>query len=182
MNKKSLDRSERPTVSKDNRRGAEFDKSREYRHRLWHVWDVRKPTVAFIMLNPSTANENENDPTLRRCIGFAKDWGYGSIEVVNLFDLCATNPDDLRDHPNPVSDQNDEYLQKVSETAELVVAAWGANGTLYNRGLEVAKKLDVDLYALDTTKDGHPSHPLYQPTDTELESWNAGMLRDKADN
>jgi hypothetical protein len=121
------------------------------------------------MLNPSTADETEDDPTIRRCVGFAKEWGYGSITVANLFALRATDPDELRGHRDPVGEKNDHYLRHVCDFSDKVVAAWGANGDLHGRGREVAEMLDVDLYALDTTKDGQPVHPLYQPAYSELE-------------
>lgn len=164
-------------LSEDNRRGAAFDTERGYRYRLWRHWEVEKPTVAFVMLNPSTADEADDDPTLRRCIGFAKDWGYGGLEVANLFALRATDPNELADHPNPIGGANDQYLKKVCRRADLVVAAWGARGGLQDRASEVAELLDADLHALDTTKAGHPVHPLYQPADAEPEPWSAAELQ-----
>jgi hypothetical protein len=158
-------------VLTDDRRGAKFDYNRDYRYRLWREWDINKPTVAFVMLNPSTADESEDDPTLRRCINFAKDWGYGRLEVVNLFALRATDPSELREHPNPVGGANNVHLQQVCEAVDKVVAAWGAHGDLQNRAAEVVEMLDTELFALDTTKDGHPNHPLYQPADIDLEKY-----------
>lgn len=157
---------------RDDRRGATLDSEREYRYRLWRTWDAEGPTVVFVMLNPSTADEDEDDPTLRRCINYAKDWGYGRLEVVNLFALRATKPDELREHESPIGGANDVHLRQVCESAEKVVAAWGANGSLLDRGREVAEMLDTELFALGTTNDGHPLHPLYQPKDAEPEPWN----------
>lgn len=157
---------------RDDRTGAVLDTDREYRYRLWRTWDVEKPTAAFIMLNPSTADEDENDPTIRRCINYAKDWGYGTLEVVNLFALRATDPSELQDHTAPIGGANDVHLRKVCDEAEIVVGAWGANGSLHGRGREVAEMLDVQLHALDTTKDGHPVHPLYQPADADPTAWD----------
>jgi len=165
------------SILEDNRHGAVFDNDREYRYKLTRTWDAEKPTLAWIMLNPSTADETEDDPTIRRCIGYAKDWGYGSIEVANLFALRATNPDELREHPNPVGGANGVHLRKVCKGADMVVAAWGANGGLQNRAEEVAQMLDEDLYALDTTKAGHPVHPLYQPSDAEPVKWSVEVLQ-----
>jgi len=165
------------SILEDDRHGAVFDSDREYRYKLTRTWDAEKPTLAWIMLNPSTADETEDDPTIRRCIGYAKDWGYGSIEVANLFALRATNPDELRDHPNPVGGANDVHLRKVCREAEKVVAAWGANGGFKDRARKVASMLDADLYALDTTKDGHPVHPLYQPADADPVQWSPEVLQ-----
>lgn len=154
---------------KDDRHSALFGDNRTYRYTLTRIWNAEKPTLGWIMLNPSTADETEDDPTIRRCVGFAKEWGYGSITVGNLFALRATDPDELREHDDPIGDENDHYLRHVCDFADKVVAAWGANGELHGRGREVVEMLEADLYALDTTKDGQPVHPLYQPSDTELE-------------
>jgi len=160
---------EKHELLKDDRDGAELSDDRTYRYRLWRTWDASKPTLAWVMLNPSTANETGDDPTIRRCIGFAKDWGFGGVKVANLFALRATDPDELREHPNPVGPWNDDVLQAVADEAETIVCGWGANGSLMKRGRTVAAMLDADLHALDTTKDGHPAHPLYHPSDTEPE-------------
>ena len=153
----------------DDRSDAVLSSDREYRYRLSRTWDTEKSTLGFIMLNPSTADESEDDPTIRRCIGYAKDWGYGSILVGNLFALRATDPSQLREHDRPIGPENDEYLRSICETVEMTVAAWGTKGALGNRGPEVTEMLEVDLYALDTTKAGHPNHPLYQPKDADPE-------------
>lgn len=142
-----------------------------YRYRLRRRWDANAGTCAFIMLNPSTADGTEDDATIRRCIGYAKDWGYGELVVGNLFALRSTDPDNLRDHPDPVGPENDAWLSKIVDAADRVVAAWGTNGSYLDRGREVVQGLDVGLYALNTTKDGHPCHPLYQPADAEPEPY-----------
>jgi Uncharacterized protein conserved in bacteria len=143
--------------------------NREYRYRLSRTWNSEKSPLGFIMLNPSTADESENDPTIRRCVGYAKDWGYGSILVGNLFALRATNPSQLRKHHNPIGPENDEHLRSICTESEMVVAAWGTKGVVNDRGPEVVEMLSVDLYALNTTKAGHPNHPLYQSKDAEPE-------------
>ena len=156
----------------DDRTGAVLSDDREYRYRLTRTWDTAKPTLAFIMLNPSTADETENDPTIRRCLGYAKDWGYGSLVVGNLFAYRTPEPSQLRNHPNPVGPENDDHLRRICDDAEMVVAAWGTDGDLHDRDCEVADLLDVSLYALNTTKHGHPNHPLYQPKDAEPEVYD----------
>lgn len=166
---------------KDNRRTAEISECGTYRYRLSRTWDTERETVAFVMLNPSTADATDDDPTLTRCINYAKDWGYGSLVVANLFALRSTSPDNLARHPDPVGPENDRYLRAVCDEAETVVAAWGTDGDLYDRESEVADLLDGDLYALDTTKQGHPNHPLYQPKDAEPTRWRVSEKADKED-
>lgn len=155
-------------------RGAEISEDGQYRYSLWRTWDVGLPTVAFIMLNPSTADGVEDDPTIRRCIGLAKSWGYGTLVVGNLFALRTKEPEDLYDHQAPVGPENDDYLREIVADDPLVVAAWGHHGGLDDRGREVVDLLDVDLFALDTTQEGHPAHPLFQPADADLEPFSYG--------
>lgn len=128
-------------------------------------------SVVFIMLNPSTATETENDPTIRRCIRFARDWGYGHLYVNNIFAMRATRPHNLHTAAeNPVGQGNDAIILLTAQTADLVVCAWGAHGKLYNRGEQVIKMLqdnDVPLHCLGTTKDGQPRHPLYVAATTQ---------------
>lgn len=176
-----MSKTELPGLLRDNRHGAVLSDDREYRYRLRRTWDAEKPTVAFLMLNPSTADEKENDPTIRRCVGFAEDWGFGSLVVANLFALRATDPSELRGHPAPVGPENDRHLREVCDEAEKVVAAWGTDGDLDDREREVADLLDVQLHALDTTKDGHPNHPLYQPKDAEPSPWDVSEKADDFD-
>lgn len=157
----------------DNHQGALFSNDREYRYKLWREWDVEKPTVAFIMLNPSTADETTLDRTCRRCKGYAQDWGFGKLLVGNIFALQSTDPDGLYDHPDPVGPENDRHIREIADEAEFVVAAWGHHGDLGNRGHEVAWQLDAlptcDLRALGVTKAGHPKHPLYLPAAADPE-------------
>jgi hypothetical protein len=148
--------------------GALISADGDYRYQLWRTWDDTKPTVAFIMLNPSTADGTTDDPTIRRCIGYAKDWGYGSLVVGNLFAIRSTDPDKLSEHSASVGPDNDEHLLAICDAAEKIVAAWGAHGSFRDRDCEVAHLLDADLYALDTTQGGQPTHPLYQPADKNL--------------
>lgn len=161
-------------ILRDDRQGAVLSADREYRYRLWRTWNEEKPTLAFIMLNPSTADESEDDPTIRRCLGYAEDWGYGTLIVGNLFALRATDPSELRDHPDPVGPENDRHLREICDEADKVIVAWGTDGSLNDRESEVVDLLDVDLYALNETKHGHPNHPLYQPKDAEPEVFDLG--------
>lgn len=169
------------TPLQDDRSDAVLSEDGIYRYRLSRTWDVEKPTLAWVMLNPSTADASEDDPTIRRCIGYAEDWGFGGIVVGNLFALRATGPSELADHPEPVGPENGRNLREICEAAETVVAAWGANGDLDGRAMEVARTLDADLHCLDVTKAGHPVHPLYQPADAEPEPWDERALLARTD-
>lgn len=159
--------------------GATFDERETYRYRLWRVWDPNAPRLAFVMLNPSTADASSLDPTCRRCVGYARAWGYGGVEIGNLFALRSTDPSALADHSDPVGPRNDDHLRRLCAQADGVVAAWGTNGALDDRGRRVAELLETQLWALDTTAAGHPIHPLYQPKDIEPESWDKSRLVDR---
>lgn len=138
-----------------------------YRYRLERRWDGGLPVVAFIMLNPSTANDVADDPTIRRCVGFARSWGFGGLIVGNLFALRSTSPKLLYGHADPVGPHNDEHLLSIAREARKIVCAWGTHGSLQNRDRTVTDLLDVfDLSALKTTAEGHPAHPLYIAADT----------------
>lgn len=140
---------------------------KKYRYSLTRVWDDNKPRVLFVMLNPSTADAEKDDPTIRRCIGFAKDWGYGGIYVVNLFALRATNPKDLLKAPFVVGIENEKWFRRMSSLAHLVVCAWG-NGKIVDK---LQKRLDHNwkplswiskpLHYIELSNDGTPKHPLY---------------------
>lgn len=121
-----------------------------------------KGYVVFIGLNPSTADETDDDPTIRRCIGYAKAWGYSGVRMVNLFAYRATKPADLLLAPEPVGPENDAWLLGFAEDAGLVVAGWGVYGAHLARDTTV-KRLLPNLHYLRMTKDGHPGHPLYLP-------------------
>ncbi len=98
-----------------SRTGADFDGTGAYRYSLWREWDSRRPIVAFVMLNPSTADAAKDDPTIRRCASFARSWGYGSLEVVNLFAYRASEPKRLRQTPDPIGPANDDYLVDAAD-------------------------------------------------------------------
>jgi len=115
----------------------------------------------FIGLNPSTADETQDDPTIRRCIGFAKAWGFSALCMTNLFAYRATDPAVMKAEQFPIGgDENDLALRSLSESAGIVIAAWGVHGTHMERDAAV-KKLVPNLQCLGTTKEGHPRHPLY---------------------
>ena len=143
-----------------------------YRYALWRQWDEGKLTVMFIMLNPSTANAQCDDPTIRRCIGFAKSWGFGSLLVGNLFGRRATKPQDLKAEGRAGKDivglGNAEALEYMAERSELVVAAWGNHGAFHGRGHEIRQRYEGQLHCLKLNKTGEPSHPLTLPKNLRL--------------
>lgn len=137
-----------------------------YRYVLTRETGGGRGVVAFIMLNPSTATADVDDPTIRRCRGFARDWGYGSLVVLNLFALRATDPALMKAAADPVGPDNDRHLREVARNANAVVAAWGVHGGHRGRDrhvLALLADLDGDLLCLGTTRAGHPRHPLYAP-------------------
>jgi hypothetical protein len=143
--------------------GAQFSRDRRYRYRLWRRWDPNRPQIAFCMLNPSTADEHVDDPTIRRCIGFARDWGYGGVEIVNIFALRATNPRELRRAHDPIGRANNAHVIEVAQHSAAVVIAWGVHGALLARGAAAFRLLSprARLLALGWTRAGEPRHPLY---------------------
>jgi hypothetical protein len=141
---------------------AQFSSCRRYRYALWRVWNAHTPHVAFIGLNPSTADEAEDDPTIRRCMGFARHWGYGGLVMLNLFAFRATDPRDLLQAEDPIGPGNDRCLNTVVPTAAKIVAAWGNHGGHLGRSAVVRARWP-ELYALKINQSGEPAHPLYLP-------------------
>lgn len=144
-----------------------------YRYRLERLWDDGRPIALFVMLNPSTADAMIDDPTIRRCIGFAKTYGMGGIEVVNLYALRATNPKHLWTASDPVGPLNDEIvehaLQMRARHGGLTVAAWGANAKPDR--VEWFRSVSLGAHCLGSNKDGSPKHPLYLAAATALDPW-----------
>ena len=150
---------------------AVFDRSRTYRYLVTRIWDRSRRPLVWVMLNPSTADAFVEDPTVRRCLSFARREGAGGIAVVNLFALRSTDPRVLRHHADPVGRYNDAFIRQATAGGR-VVAAWGAAGTEHGRGAAVAAALTtrgVSLSCLGTTSTGQPRHPLYVPGDMVLE-------------
>jgi hypothetical protein len=137
---------------------------RKYRYVLSRIWDESKPTVMIIGLNPSTADEEKNDPTIIRCINFAKNWGYGGVYMLNLFGFRATQPKNMFNAENPIGDENDKYIVKYSKICDKVICAWGNDGSYKNRNKEVLYKIENSYY-LKLNKTGEPAHPLYLKDD-----------------
>jgi hypothetical protein len=141
---------------------AAFSPCRRYRYALWRSWDSARPRVLFIGLNPSTADERSDDPTLRRCMRFARDWGYGGMCTGNLFAFRATEPKAMLSAADPVGPKNDAWLRRLADEAALVVAAWGNHGAYRSRST-VVRGLLGELHCLAVNQSGEPAHPLYQP-------------------
>lgn len=132
-----------------------------YRYLLWRRW-AEADSLLFVMLNPSTADAERDDPTIRRCIGFARAWGFGGVEVVNLFAWRATLPRQLAAAKDPVGRHNDAAILEAVARSRAVIAAWGVHGALRGRDAQVARLLAATrLRCLGVTRDGAPRHPLY---------------------
>lgn len=133
----------------------------KYRYRLERTWDPEAPKLGFIMLNPSTADANEDDPTIRRCIGYAKSLSYGGIIVCNLFAYRATNPKDLLSAENPEGPNNFEHVYQMSQDAHIIILGWGNGGLVKKLKRPGYVELLANIYALKENKDGTPTHPLF---------------------
>lgn len=136
-----------------------------YRYRLEIKWDgfLRDDPVHFLMLNPSTATEQRNDPTVARCTAYARGWGYRGLIVSNLFAYRATDPADMKRHPSPIGPENDHYILDAYRLCGLTICAWGRNGGHIGRDREVLSALNgAPLFCLRQTN-GVPHHPLYLP-------------------
>ncbi len=144
-------------------KGAVFSEDRMYRFALWRHWDACLLPMTFILLNPSTADETKDDPTIRRCVQYARDWDYGGVCIVNIFAFRATDPRTLTRVSDPIGPDNDYHIKRLSSEG-MVVAAWGTHGAYLDRGEQVKMMLaerGIRPCVLKLTKDGHPSHPLY---------------------
>ncbi len=137
-----------------------------YRYRLSRRLGEGSRAVAFVLLNPSTADRFDDDPTIRRCVGFARCWGFDRLLVVNLFALRATRPADLKLARDPVGAGNDREILRACREAELVVLGWGNHGRHMGRGAIVRRRLSgFAPRCLGVTNLGEPRHPLYLPGD-----------------
>jgi hypothetical protein len=161
-----------------NERTCVFSPCRQYRYTLWREWwnswldDKPASYLMVIGLNPSTADETRDDNTIRRCVGFAKAWGFGALCMTNLFAWRDTKPANMKAAMFPVGGDNDMWLRKCAEGAGMILAAWGAHGSFLERGNTVAddlRKLGKQVHALKLNADGSPMHPLYVAADTKPE-------------
>lgn len=141
---------------------AVYDRTEMYRYYLKRTWDDGLPLVAFVGLNPSTATEQQDDPTVRRCQTYARDWGYGGFLMLNAFALRSTDPRGLRDVRDPVGPENDVFLLMGVKEAAKTVVCWGNHGAVNQRHLQMRKLLQVfNVECFVRTATGFPNHPLY---------------------
>lgn len=157
-------------IDKARSDGAHFSRCRKYRYTLWRRWNFEGELrqVMFIGLNPSTADETKNDPTVRRCIRFAKDWGFDSLLMMNAFAFRATDPKVMKAQKKPVGPGNDKAFAAQSSQVELIIAAWGTHCS-EDRELKICQTLNRPVHCLGKTKAGRPKHPLYLRADTKPE-------------
>lgn len=156
--------------------GAVLSGCGRYRYVLWRDW-ADGPKALFILLNPSTADAGQDDPTLRRVMGFARAAGHGGVRVVNLFALRATDPRALHNSPDPIGPENDRHLTEQLRACDgAVICAWGAQGGYRGRDAQVLARLagaGVPLWHLGLTAGGKPRHPLYLPATIRPQRWVA---------
>jgi len=153
---------------------ATFNAARTHRYQLTRVWDREVPPLVFVMLNPSTADAFVPDPTITRCLGFARREQAGGLVVVNLFALRSTDPSVLDGHPNPIGHSNNRFLVESVQDAAVVIAGWGVPGQLGGRDREVAALLaeyGIGVHCLGRNQGGSPKHPLYVRADQPLEPY-----------
>jgi len=144
-----------------------------YRYALWQTWGIRgRGHIVFLMLNPSTATERELDPTLRRCMGFAKRWNYDGMIIVNVFALRSTNPKALARHPNPIGTHNYEYILQVVRSRPVIVA-WGSNASGVGDRIRPLLTMALRAGCLGLTEKGEPRHPLYVPYTQGVKPWRS---------
>jgi hypothetical protein len=149
-----------------------------YRYQLRRQWGDDL-TCGFVMLNPSTADADVDDPTIRRCLGFARGWGYDALIVVNLFALRATDPKRLKTHPDPIGD-NDRHIAAAVREMDMVICAWGAHPLAAKRATKVETILRryracPEICCLGKTRDGAPRHPLYVKGDVHPVPFDGGV-------
>jgi len=165
--------------------GANFSPCRTWRYRLWRRWSDARP-ITMLMLNPSTADEEDNDPTVERCERRARACGYGGLTVLNIFAFCATDPKVMKAAPDPIGPSNDDAIRAVLAgvararlegfSAPLICAGWGAHGSHRGRDRQIANmaiNAGADLHCLAVTKSGQPGHPLYLRNDAQFQPWSA---------
>jgi len=128
-----------------------------YRYQLSRIWDEEKPKILFIMLNPSTADEFVEDPTIRRVVNYAKDWGYGGVYVGNLYAFRSTDPKGLKSIADPIGPENINHIQTLISLVDKVIYAWGNE----EKEPDWLKKMVDTPYCIEISKKGIPKHPLY---------------------
>ena len=161
----------RANCTSGHRGGAWFDPSRRYRYLLWRAWGDAWRFALFILLNPSTADQDTNDPTVERCERRARTLGFDGLLVANLFALRSAHPGILREAPAPIGPRNDAAILLAQQLAEQTICGWGAHGCHRDRNKAVCERLKRPLYHLGFTRDGQPRHPLYLPYSVQPRVW-----------
>ena len=154
---------------------AVYSDCERYRYSLTRTWDGAGAKAAFVMLNPSTATEVQNDPTVERCERRARALGFGAFRVVNIFAWRDTDPKKMRAAADPVGPDNDAAIAEAALWADRVICAWGTHGAHLNRGPAVETLLratDRELWHLGLSKAGHPKHPLYIGYSVQPQRWD----------
>ncbi|MBF9045877.1 DUF1643 domain-containing protein [Rhodobacterales bacterium LSUCC0031] len=165
----------------DAQSAAEYSDCESYRYTLTRVWNPTGGRVLFVMLNPSTATEVQNDPTVERCERRARALGYGAFRVLNIFAYRATDPRDMRRAADPVGPENDAAILASLPWADDVICAWGTHGAYRERGAQVARMLrgaGAHLLHLGLSRDGHPKHPLYIGYHVLPQPWEGDLVGD----
>lgn len=160
----------------DQEAGATFSPCLRYRYLLWRRWGDGEPAV-FILLNPSTADHRQTDPTVERCLRRARDWGHPAMIVANLFALRSPDPRYLYEHGEPVGSRNDDAIRGAAEGAAVLVCGWGNRGALLDRhreALQLIRAAGGSPRCFGHTKQGYPRHPLYVPYSAPLEAVRDG--------
>lgn len=145
--------------------GAIFDRDKNYRYALWKKWNLTKQMIMFIGLNPSTANEYIDDPTIRRVQRFAFDNGYGGFYMMNLFAYISSDPKQLLSCQDPLG-KNDEWLNTIYLKTDIIIFCWGSFQEAKQRAKYITDKFEGFVLAIN--KDGSPGHPLYLPKNSSI--------------
>jgi hypothetical protein len=153
---------------------AIYSDCERYRYALTRVWKFEASRLVFVMLNPSTATEVQNDPTVERCERRARTLGFGSLQVTNIFAWRDTDPKKMRTAKDPIGPNNDKTIMEACSWGDQIIAAWGTHGAHLNRGVQVKQILrssDKPVFHLGISKGGHPKHPLYIAYSQKPEKW-----------
>lgn len=171
---------ERTHVKGDADSTAIYSPCESYRYLLTRVWNPTGARALFVMLNPSTATELQNDPTVERCERRARALGFGAFRVANIFAYRATDPRVMRAALDPVGPENDRMIAQSAPWADRIICAWGSHGAHMARGAQVEALLRATgcpLFHLGLTRHGHPKHPLYIAYAKQPEPWEQGGAR-----
>lgn len=154
-------------------KGAIFstDNDKKYRYSLWRIWDETKEVVLFIGLNPSLANDSEDDNTIKKLIELCKNWDFGGFYIANLFAFITPYPKELLQELEPIGEQNDTTIQELMNKCSKTILMWGNNDGFIGRDKSVLKIIS-NPYCVGITKNGHPIHPLYQKSTSRLREFN----------